>query len=143
MTTENDKPIGFGFAHLKMEGDAVPLSDIKSEPRRDTLRKWLNEAGFDWSSGRIVYHYGKDQAVCYYEDCDVEARIELDWAHSVLDREFYSGYGVVECPAIIAQDNKALYFPSRYDGTTELVKVMLDIDHYLQDGSHTPYPGGG
>lgn len=143
MTTENDKPIGFGFAQPKMEGTAVPQSGLEADPSCETLRKWLNEAGFDWSSGRIVYHYGKDQAVCYSEDYDVDARIEIGWAHPILDKGFYSGYGVVECPAIIAKDNKALYFPSRYDGTTSLVKVMLDIDHYLQDGSRTPYPGGG
>lgn len=138
-----DRPIGFGLAPPKMEGTAMPQPDIKVEPRRDTLRKWLDKAGFDWSSGRIVYHYGKDQAVCDSQYCDVEARIEIGWAHPILDKEFDRGYGGAECPAIIAKDAKALYFPDQYDGSTSLVKVMLDIDHYLQDGSHTPYPGGG
>jgi hypothetical protein len=109
--------------------------------RKSTLRKWLDAEGFDWSSGRIIYHKTSE------EDCpgwtsDIESREEINSEHPIFDFEFSSGFGGPKCPRIFARDKDAIYFPSQYDGSTCLERVAIDCGFYLQDRSQTPYPGG-
>lgn len=89
------------------------------------LRSWLNEQGFDWETGEIVY----------------QGLVHRD--HPILDAEFYDGYGTANCPPIVAKDKEAIYFPTQYDGATALERVVLDLEYYTKKGVKTPYPGGG
>lgn len=98
-----------------------------------SVRKWLTMACFDWDEGVIVY-----------QDGDLYSKRRkgkvIDRTHPILDHKFNSGYGSPECPCFIAKDRRATYFPSQYDGSTELVVVLNDIMAYTK--TSTPYPGG-
>lgn len=91
-----------------------------------TIREWLIEARFDWEDCKIVYKHKL-----------------IDVNDKILDKKFDDGYGLAECPAFIAYDSNAIYFPDDYDGATSLVTVFLDHKIYLDKDMPTPYPGGG
>lgn len=125
-----------------------------------SIREWLDDAGFDWNAGRIVYHETSSA-----EDRENEMEPSPGWAdrvgpgvlayhpigerapgqpsHPILDHRFHTGFGGPMCPRFIAQDPDALYFPSQYDGATRLVKVYRHLIRYVgHDAEPTPYPGG-
>jgi len=106
-----------------------------------TIRAWLDEAGFDWAAGRIIWHdTGAGGSPGWSEA--VGAR-EVSADDTILRREFDSGYGGPECPRFIAFDAKRIYFPWQYDGATGLETVNRDPDTYLDwEANPTPYPGG-
>lgn len=104
---------------------------------RTAVRKWLDAAGFDWSSGRIIL---QDHAKWDGAKRAKFAR-ELTRDAPELDAEFYDGFGSPEAPCFIAQDYRATYFPSQYDGSTTCVVVLADLDMYLNVNNPTPYPG--
>ncbi len=110
-----------------------------------TLRKWLNAKGFDWESGRIILH-GVDSEETSYPGwasaSEVVERGEIDATHPILDLEFDNSFGGPEAPRIFARDKNAVYFPGQYDGSTWPERMVIDPDHYLKDGTMTPYPGG-
>lgn len=109
--------------------------------RNATLRGWLNEAGFDWESGLIVWQdTGEDNYPGWHTPEAPGVVITKD--HEVLDRKFYCGYGGPECPRIFAQDKNAIYFPGQYDGSTWLERIVTDPGFYTLPGNATPYPGG-
>lgn len=90
---------------------------------RGTVREWLDDEGFDWASGRIVYKL-------------TEVRPD----HHFLDRPFDDHYGSVDpCPRFIAYDERFIYFPYGYDYASQLVKVARDPEYYLEHES--PFPG--
>jgi len=106
-----------------------------------TIRDWLTEMHFDFSSGVIIFQSVKDnQAPGWYDPISSEV---INENHPVLNQEFNSGFGSPSCPRFIAKDNEAVYFPYQYDGSTNIQKIWLDINNYL-DFTHyyTPYPGG-
>ena len=109
---------------------------------KSTLRKWLDEEGFDWKSGTIVYQETESYYPGWTHDCGFKPGEIISVIHPILDREFYSGYGGPECPRIFARDQYAIYFPGQYDGATWLEKIAIDIGHYCIPGNKTPYPGG-
>ena len=111
-----------------------------------TIREWLNKAGFDWRTGRIIFQE------TYY--CDTLERHDTPgWASPegareitaddpILDYEFDDGFGAPECPKFIAEDRDRFFFPAQYDGATWLEFVWKDINKYLDANNETPYPGG-
>lgn len=107
-----------------------------------TLRKWLDAAGFDWANGRIVLHADEDGKPCTGSYSHPQTVGFIDRDHPVLDQAFDSGYGSPECPSIVARDGRAMYFPSQYDGSTSLERVETNLDYYLDPNHQTPYPGG-
>lgn len=108
---------------------------------RATIRAWLTDGGFDWTDGRILWQdTEEDDSSPGWATPRAAAWIEP--THAILDKEFHDGYGGPECPRFIAEDNKALYFPNQYDGSTGLTVVMKDLSHYLDPKNETPYPGG-
>jgi len=104
-----------------------------------TLRAWLNEAGADFDNLRIVYQAVDGGSPGWGTPISSEL---IDTNHPILDKIFHPGYGGPECPRIIADDDKRLYFPSQYDGSTCLETVEKDILIYLDRSIETPYPGG-
>lgn len=104
-----------------------------------TLRKWLEKEGFDFENGAIIYSATPDGSSPGWDTGEKGVFIKND--HPILDLEFHDGFGSPECPRIIAQDEKCLYFPYQYDGATGLQKVFIDICEY--QWLQTPYPGGG
>ena len=104
---------------------------------KDTVRDWLESAGFDPENGVIVLHeWGRN----YPYKAKTAEIVTIDDPR--LAKEFDSGYGSPECPPFIAKDNKAIFFPSQYDGATCINRVELDINYYLNVENATPYPGG-
>ena len=114
-----------------------------------TIRSFLDEVGFDWQTGQIVYHPTGEPD----EDGDVQdpgwtsrtgsAQLICNGQAPILDKSFTSGHGGPMCPRFIAYDALAIYFPEQYDGATQCARVLRDIGHYLgQNPEETPYPGG-
>ena len=117
-----------------------------------TIRQFLNGKGFDWDSGMVIVH------VFYDEDSDHPRYHPVGFAfldqikdvivvhgrndHDVLEYEFYSGHGGVECPCFVAYDKDRIYFPAQYDGATWCESVRKDPKRYLSAAETTPYPGG-
>lgn len=81
-----------------------------------TIREWLDTAGFDWNSGKIIW-----QRTEYNEYPGWESPVDACFIpkdHHILDEVFDDGFGGSECPRFIAEDDKTFYFPAQYDGTT-------------------------
>jgi hypothetical protein len=105
-----------------------------------TLRKELTGAGFDWKTGKIIYQESDNADSPHWGD-PISAQY-IEQTHPLLDQEYDCGHGGPECPRFIAEDDKALYFPSQYDGATNMVRVWKDINHYLNwKENPTPCPG--
>ena len=113
-----------------------------------TLRKCLTDRGFEFTDekARIIYHpVGYDRAPGWARIKGEPEIITSPWEHPILDKEFYSGYGSAEMPRFVAEDSDFIYFPSQYDGSTEIVFVYKDLDAYTTKNvvpKETPYPGG-
>lgn len=115
----------------------------------ETIRQWLNEECFDWSTGKIIFHDTKvedeDDEDAYTSPPGWASAVSgevIDSSHPILDKEFDSGYGRPECPRFIATDGTRLFFPKQYDGATSIVSIFIDINIYLNPTVATPYPGG-
>ena len=109
-----------------------------------TLREFLDESGFDWEAGRIIYQPVKgDSCPPGWGDLDKEAGARvLSRNSAILDQPFDDGIGSPQCPCYVAEDARAIYFPSQYDGATNPEWVLKDLDVYLRCEVATPYPGG-
>ena len=102
-----------------------------------TLREWLNDSQFDWSTGIIVY-----QETEYYWDDPIKAE-QIDFYRPILDKIFDDGFGGPEAPLFIASDVDFLYFADNYDGAQRINKIAKDITFYLDIQHRIPVPGGG
>ena len=109
-----------------------------------TIRKLLNDEGFDWQRGEILYQtwpsdtpgWGAANVPAHYITQD----------DVILDLEFDDGYGGPDCPRFLAKDGRFLYFPVQYDGATWIDKMAWDLDWYCEIAEpmrKLPYPGGG
>jgi len=107
-----------------------------------TIREWLDYSGFDWERGEILW-----QEVTAGDYCPgwgtPKTGMMIDKTHSILDEEFDDGFGAPRCPRFLARDNRRIYFPYQYDGSTACCDVELNWSVYLGDKpNETPYPGG-
>lgn len=123
-----------------------------------TIKDWLDEAGFDWVSGRVIYHPcledQEEDGHCYRgwaSDYELGKPEEITGPHPALLIEFPTGHGAPMCPRFIAEDKDKLYFHGQYDGATWCEVVWKDISKYLEvkikkdremPMEMTPYPGG-
>jgi len=105
-----------------------------------TIKQWLDEKGFDWANGRIVYQEVKQGHSLEWGMPKAGRLIDAD--DPILIQQFDSGYGWPECPRFVAEDARGMYFPGQYDGATLVVMVHKDITVYLDKDMPTPYPGG-
>ena len=117
-----------------------------------TIREWLRESGFNWSSGRVIIHpvtkdddgYEASPGSAGKRELGTPVEVTSAKSHELLDKEFHTGYGAPECPRFVAYDKNRIYFPYQYDGATGLEVVSLYPEDYLGDTfKMTPYPGGG
>jgi hypothetical protein len=106
-----------------------------------TLRKWLNNADFDWENGTIIYQPANGYSPGWSSGDELSLPRIIANSDPILDHEFESGHGAPWAPRIFARDSRAVYFPGQYDGATWLESVIIDPEHYLA-GNETPYPGG-
>ena len=110
-----------------------------------TIRGWLENAGFDWENGRILYQKVKDDnwgKTPGWSSPTGAGFISHD--APILDEVFSTGYGGPTTPRFIATDEEKLYFPAQYDGATWLEVIWKDIEKYLDFANYeSPYPGGG
>ena len=104
-----------------------------------TLRVWLDSVCFDWSTGKILVQ--SDQGDWYRCSDDWTPRY-VDGTDPILDKKFDCGYGSPQAPCFVAEDSERLYFPSQYDGATNIEYINKDISTYLSEHCRTPYPGG-
>lgn len=109
-----------------------------------TLRKDLNEKGFDWESGMIVYQAVSEEAYSpgWAGENELSQSVQIDENHPILDEEFFSGYGSPQMPRFVACDSTYIYFPVQRDGATFIAKVLRLIGNYIGSEMPTPYPGG-
>lgn len=103
-----------------------------------TWREWLDEAGFDWGRGVILWEEVGGRLRGWSAG---EGVVEIDTGHEILDEEFGTGFGSPEAPRIVAYDADKIYFPEQYDGAVSLSWVYRDPDDYVQSNNSTPYPG--
>lgn len=114
----------------------------------NTIREWLEAAGFDFDNGKIIVHLTRNDDDEEYVgsspgwDEAVKATETPEEVADVISKEFDSGYGGPKCPRFIAEDGDKIYFPAQYDGSTWLEFVYKDIDKYMNIENETPYPGG-
>lgn len=107
-----------------------------------TIREWLENNGFDFETGTIVYQPTTGSSPgCSYDE-EIQQGVIVGKAHVILDREFNNGYGSPQCPRFFARDNDAVYFPVQYDGMTYCERVPIDTAVYVNGNQPTPYPGG-
>lgn len=115
-----------------------------------TLREWFDSENVDWGSLVIICHTMADGSYATGWDTPQEAQ-RFDFTkpgaldvrpHPLLDQEFDDGFGRPKAPKFIAQDKIRTYFPDQYDGATNLVAVLRDIEPYIDVANATPYPGG-
>lgn len=107
------------------------------------LKDWLDELGFDWEKGIILYQPVTKEASCpgWASEEEMLPTKIIKSNDPILIKTFSSNFGSPQCPRIWAKDGKAVYFPSQYDGSTSLEKVIIDPSYYL-NGASTPYSGG-
>jgi len=106
-----------------------------------TLREFLDQAHFDWNTGKIIVQLTEEEDGSQGWNTPVSAKwIEKD--DPILDKKFSDGFGGPECPRFIAEDAESLYFPYQYDGATGPVAVFKKIERYLDPKVESPYPGG-
>jgi hypothetical protein len=106
-----------------------------------TIRSWLEEQGFDWDSGVIVYQWREGGEFAPGWSTPDSSR-QLDFTDPILDTRFCTGHGGPMAPRFFAKDRTAVYFPGQYDGATWCEKVVTDPKWYLDPANKTPYPGG-
>jgi hypothetical protein len=117
---------------------ALSFSSFPSQTMA-TIRKWLADAGFDFDAGTIVYQKTAYSRAPGWDDPE-EAMV---MSPSILDLEFDDSFGAPYCPRFFARCGDFVYFPSQYDGSTDLCKVNVEPSFYLDTANPTPYPGGG
>jgi len=110
----------------------------------DTLRGELNDHGFDWQTGRIIYQPVTDNAYSpgWADGNDLLPAFEIPTDHPILDEPYDGGYGAPRCPRIVAFDTAHIYYPYQYDGASGLTTMKIRPDAYIGSTDPTPYPGG-
>jgi len=109
-----------------------------------TLRELLTHAEFNWDEGLIVWQPVDGKASCPgWAHCDeLLEPMFIKNDHWVLDAEFSTGYGSPEMPRFVAKDDKRIYFPVQYDGSTHVDWVCQSLTPYINGTEAFPYPGG-
>ena len=109
-----------------------------------TLRELLNEIGFEWGNGRILYQPISEDAYCpgWAGVDEILEIVEIYSYHEILDEEFNSGYGAPYMPRFYARDSRRFYHPSQYDGSTCIETIEVEFDGLIGTRSPLPYPGG-
>jgi hypothetical protein len=116
-----------------------------------TLREFLNQKEFDWTSGTVLIQWTKPEDSVFEDEVFSRPGWDSTYGASfilptnpILDKEFSDDYGSPQCPRFIAEDKDFVYFPGTYDGATWCVKIYKEIDHYLDwENNESPYVGGG
>jgi len=107
-----------------------------------TIQDWLEARGFDWATGIVVVQETDDADFPGWARADeITVSRYAQKGDPILTQKFDSGYGGPECPCFWAKDKDTIYFPTQYDGSTNICKVSFLPDYYLA-GNPTPYPGG-
>ena len=109
-----------------------------------TAKQWLQEAGFDFENGKILlwWHPNKESG---YEDRSYwgdEAEMKKEFVskeHPRLAQEFDTGFGGVEAPIFMAEDDRAVYVVGCYDGSSWLERIPKGVSLETQ----IPTVGGG
>ena len=103
-----------------------------------TIYDWLEEAGFDFQAGEIIYQsVTEDSYSPGWGDPASAGPMPIE----VLHQKFSDGHGSPQCPRFFARCGDFIYFPRQYDGSTSLVKVNVNPSFYLDINHPTPYPG--
>ena len=113
-----------------------------------TLRALLTEEGINWQICEIWFQRG-EEATMYKKHSPYQSgwSFELappgkfDVGSSLLDLQFYTGFGSPEMPRFWAKDDKYIYIASQYDGATSVVKIPYNSNAFLT-GDIIPFPGG-
>ena len=108
-----------------------------------TLRKMLDNAGFCWDTGVIVWQDVTEEAHSpgWAGEDELKKPEFIDKHHAVLDTEFDASYGAPRCPRFVAKDHRRIFFPVQYDGSTTVDWVCQSLTPYM-NGENFPYPGG-
>jgi len=100
---------------------------------KTTLKKELEMKGFDFKNGKMIIVDEEHKKVVLMGD-------EIK-NHSSVNREFNNGYGQYEMPVFIAEDKDALYIGNDYDGKGSVIKILKDINKYLNEDVEIPVSG--
>lgn len=106
-----------------------------------TIRKELTNLGFDWTGDHSILWSQTDDATSAGWSRKRQTPLEISDEHPILDHRWKANSGSPECPAIVAQDARAIYFPSFRDGYCRLARVYRDVQLYITEGVPLPYTG--
>lgn len=96
------------------------------------IRELLDEADFDWSTGKIIYQEMGKRGNVFSLPEPINAKY-INFEDPILD-EYFS-----DCPPFIAEDKEFIYFPADYDSVIYIKKIRPDISEYLDfKNNHTP-----
>lgn len=112
---------------------------------KSTLREQLDDCGFDWQTGLILYQgfaLDEDGEVDYYTN-NTNPPCLLAHDSPLLDIKFDTGYGSVQFPPMIAYDAGRVYVIGCYDGSSWLQAIEIHPEAYLQGQAAIPRIGRG
>lgn len=115
----------------------------------NTLREYLDKAGFDWETGTIVIQKATPQDWWDEDDGYYESSPIYEWDKftgkivKTEDSALSEDLGAWSpLPKFVARDKEFIYFPAQYDGATWVEKVAVDIKRYAGDNPlQGLYPG--
>ena len=100
-----------------------------------TVRKLLDDLGFDWTTGVIVYRPRHAEP---FRDAK---QWEIFRGHHILDEEFDELSDGTVGPNIVARDRTAVYIRRQYDGPRWMERIVYhDFVNYYLDHDF-PFPG--
>ena len=89
-------------------------TETEEESEMATVQGWLDAAGFDWESGRVVVHEVEPVDANYVsspgDGTGINPR-EVQRDDPMLTTGFNDDFGAPECPRFVAFDNTRIYFP--------------------------------
>lgn len=104
---------------------------------RNTIRKLLDDEGFDWTTGIIIL-----QETDYPDNPglgETTGTVELSVDNAYLDQTFSQHRHRLACPRFVARDATAYYIPATLAGLVIICKIDQDIRTYLELDTDIPY----
>lgn len=107
---------------------------------RHSFRELLNENGFDWEKGRIIYQEAPSYLPGRVAWNYFNGTVEISKDHPALDWKPEKGFPGNQMRRLVGFDSRAIYFPHAYECMDTMMVVFTSPEPYLADWKlYTPY----